>query len=315
MKQILILHIAWMRDYCGLKNDKPYGQFGHMTQGGSPHKAFNFLPYKDRCYGYAAVSNGRVNLQKLGGDTEAEYLDNILVIWTATHPSQRDPISKRRYRYVVGWYNKARVSADMLERSKIAAAKELKDIDKLIYIASANAFDCCLLKEVDRIFEVPAMIKGYPGVSPAFYPSENSNQEWILSLRDYIETKSILENKALKNIIDNLDGATSERREYLREVFVRDAKHVKELKKLYGGRCQISGQKVLEDFSVDITEAHHIRWLTRGGSDEKDNMIVLSPNLHAAIHATNAEFNWSELSFDIGGKKFPVILNKHLKNK
>jgi 5-methylcytosine-specific restriction protein A len=104
-----------------------------------------------------------------------------------------------------------------------------------------------------------------------------------------------------------------ERRECIRELVVRNRRQVAELKVLYGGRCQVSGKPVLDGLAGDITEVHHIKWLTRGGLDTKDNMVVLAPDVHAAIHAADATFDWSDLSFVLNGHKLPLALNLHLK--
>lgn len=104
-----------------------------------------------------------------------------------------------------------------------------------------------------------------------------------------------------------------ERREYFHEVFVRDRQHVRELKDLYKGRCQLTGEPPIGGLAGDITEAHHIHWLTHGGPDNKDNLVILSPDMHRAVHAAKAEFNWSDLSFTINGQRVALRLNKHLK--
>ena len=106
-----------------------------------------------------------------------------------------------------------------------------------------------------------------------------------------------------------------ERREYLREVAVRNRKNVLELKKLYGGFCQLSGRRAFGGEAGDITEAHHIKWLTHDGPDTKANMVILSPDAHAAIHATNALFDWADLSFVVAGRRVPLALNEHLRRK
>jgi hypothetical protein len=105
-----------------------------------------------------------------------------------------------------------------------------------------------------------------------------------------------------------------ERREYVRELLVRNRKHVRDLKDLYGGICQITGKQVLGGLAGDLTEVHHIKWLTHGGSDDPSNMIVISPDLHAAIHATNGKLEWhaGKPVFVIGGRSMPVAVNRHL---
>ncbi len=114
---------------------------------------------------------------------------------------------------------------------------------------------------------------------------------------------------------DGTDQVTPGRREYIREITLRNRRHVIELKALYGGRCQVGGEAILDGIAGDVTEVHHIDWLTHGGSDTKDNMVVISPNLHAAIHASESSFDWENLAFIINGTEFPLILNKHLKKK
>ena len=51
MKPIVVLNIAWMREYRGLSSDEPEGKFGYMRGGGVPHEIFNFMPSRGRCYG------------------------------------------------------------------------------------------------------------------------------------------------------------------------------------------------------------------------------------------------------------------------
>ena len=107
---------------------------------------------------------------------------------------------------------------------------------------------------------------------------------------------------------------TPARREYRREMMVRNRGLVNDLKRRYGGVCQISGDKPLHGLAGDITEAHHIQWLTRGGRDKQSNMVLLSPDWHAAVHAAETEFDWSALAFVINGERFPLRVNHHLKS-
>jgi hypothetical protein len=88
MKPLLILNIAWMRDYRGVKKDQPHGTFGYIRRAvGVPHEIFNFLPSNGKCYGYAAVTDGHVNIGKLGANEDDESVDEVLVVWTATSPA------------------------------------------------------------------------------------------------------------------------------------------------------------------------------------------------------------------------------------
>lgn len=128
-----------------------------------------------------------------------------------------------------------------------------------------------------------------------------------------VKSKTVSITREALALNDYIAKAPPERREYLREFTLRDRAHVRDLKMLYKGHCQVSGAVVLGGIAGDLTEAHHIHWLTRGGIDDPSNMVVISPQVHAAIHAVDASFNWQTLTFNIGGQEFPLALNRHLK--
>ena len=73
-----------------------------------------------------------------------------------------------------------------------------------------------------------------------------------------------------------------------RAALERNRKMVRELKSLYQ-TSQVEGDKLpdwVPDSLVDVLlEVHHIEPLGKGGGDERSNMIVLTPTLHALMHA------------------------------
>jgi hypothetical protein len=117
------------------------------------------------------------------------------------------------------------------------------------------------------------------------------------------------------DVIELPPGTPPEKKERMREEFLRDRRHVLQLKELYKGRCQVSGEMPLAGTAGDITEGHHIEWLTRGGVDGPDNIVIVSPDWHRALHATDAHFDWAKLCFVIDRRKVPLKLNKHLKSR
>jgi len=176
MKPILILNIAWMRDYRGVTGDTPLGTFRYMREGGTPHEALNFLPTKGRCYGYAAVGNGTINIERLGARADAESVDDVLVVWTATQPGGG--------RVIVGWYNGAKVFAEPQKRPE---TPETRAVDKALhYNAVAPSAACRLLSLDERVFHIPQRKKGFPGQSPSFFPDDTSPREWVEGIRRYI---------------------------------------------------------------------------------------------------------------------------------
>jgi hypothetical protein len=68
----------------------------------------------------------------------------------------------------------------------------------------------------------------------------------------------------------------------------RNRRLVAELKSLYGS-SQVAGDQLPPGLPqaqvVEVLEVHHIRPLSKGGADERSNMIVVTASLHALIHA------------------------------
>jgi hypothetical protein len=107
-------------------------------------------------------------------------------------------------------------------------------------------------------------------------------------------------------------GLAEARRRYLYEkVPQRDPALCDELRELYGGICQITGFDPRGEYGVDLCEAHHLRWLSRGGADRIANMVLVSPNLHRAIHRLDAPFDWVRMAFVIPGGEIGLRQRKH----
>ena len=67
----------------------------------------------------------------------------------------------------------------------------------------------------------------------------------------------------------------------------RNRQLVGELKTLYG-RSQVEADDlpnwVTADVLGSLLEVHHVQALSKNGADERSNMIVLTPTLHALVH-------------------------------
>lgn len=88
---------------------------------------------------------------------------------------------------------------------------------------------------------------------------------------------------------------------------------IKQLKKLYGGCCQICGKKPFVEFGVDICEAHHIEYFSESQNNDSSNLIILCPDHHRLIHKLNPVFDAEKGEFDYGnGKKEKIKLDYHL---
>lgn len=85
------------------------------------------------------------------------------------------------------------------------------------------------------------------------------------------------------------------------------------LKRVYGYRCQMTGEFVGKQYGVCVVEAHHIRPFVQSLDNDTSNIMILSPNYHRIVHKSKARFNRKTLSFEFpNGLIETVKLNKHL---
>jgi 5-methylcytosine-specific restriction protein A len=107
-------------------------------------------------------------------------------------------------------------------------------------------------------------------------------------------------------------GVAEERLAYLRgTATVRNRGLVKELNAIYDGRCQICELHARNEFGVELCEAHHLQWLSRGGEDEISNLVLLCPTHHRAVHRADAPFDWSRDAFVLPHRVLPLALKSH----
>ena len=100
-----------------------------------------------------------------------------------------------------------------------------------------------------------------------------------------------------------------------RRVFDRifDKRIPDRLKELYNNRCQICGQSTIDEYGVNIVEAHHIIPFASSANNDASNIIVLCPNHHRIVHQAEPVFDRQELRFVYpNGRKEQLVLNIHL---
>ena len=125
--------------------------------------------------------------------------------------------------------------------------------------------------------------------------------------------------RATPQVIDEtlyeLHGRVNEQRRKwpLREATPRSRAHVEALRRMYRGRCQLCGWESRTAHAVDVCEGHHLQWLSRGGGDATDNMVLLCPNHHRLVHALDAPLDFRDLAFDLGDRRQALRLNQHLR--
>ena len=112
---------------------------------------------------------------------------------------------------------------------------------------------------------------------------------------------------------DEPAGVAEERRRYLYEqVHRRDRDLPVELKKMYGGRCQVCVWDPRAIYGKDACHAHHIHWLSRGGDDSLSNLLLLCPNHHQAVHAADAPLDWADMTLVFPEHREVLQLDRHL---
>jgi 5-methylcytosine-specific restriction enzyme A len=106
------------------------------------------------------------------------------------------------------------------------------------------------------------------------------------------------EDAVARLLQDEPAGIAEERRRYLMtEVIRRDRELVEQLRQLYDGECQICGWAPRHQYGTELCEAHHVRWLSRGGEDELANLVLVCPNHHRAIHRCDAPLDFGKKAF------------------
>ncbi|MEE1241882.1 MAG: DUF3883 domain-containing protein [Bacteroidaceae bacterium] len=181
MQKILFANIGWMKRYRGHSNsDKIRG--GGSYNPDDKHEAFNFQDVDGHCYGYVQPTKWcKIKIERIDPSCLRvdDYLDDVLVVWTATNPIEGGT-------FIVGWYRHARVYRTFQNGSK------LKERNGYGYNIEALSSDCTLLIEQERTMRVPratnALNKGFMGQSNIWYADNET--EKVVNFRklvvDYI---------------------------------------------------------------------------------------------------------------------------------
>ncbi|KAA6303277.1 MAG: hypothetical protein EZS26_000530 [Candidatus Ordinivivax streblomastigis] len=85
------------------------------------------------------------------------------------------------------------------------------------------------------------------------------------------------------------------------------------LKRLYKHKCQICGLFIGETYNATVIHTHHIEYFSVSLNNNADNIMVICPNHHGIIHATNPIFNREKKLFTYpNGYSEGLKLNLHL---
>jgi predicted HNH restriction endonuclease len=110
-------------------------------------------------------------------------------------------------------------------------------------------------------------------------------------------------------------GPSATTRQQLLRGFARNRELAAELRERYLGRCQLCAFDPSAVYGAGVCEGHHIQYLSRGGEDHLQNLVLLCPNHHAVVHATEAAFDFADLRYVFpNNRREPLALNTHLRN-
>lgn len=128
-----------------------------------------------------------------------------------------------------------------------------------------------------------------------------------------LEMAVYLGQKRLQSVLRESSAQYSDARTDELMAAAQDRSLVDKLRRLYGDQCQLCGFDGRIVYGVEASEAHHIVYLSRGGDDSLENMILLCPNHHTVVHKTLAPFDYSTLAFAFpNGRVEPLAINKHI---
>lgn len=288
----LFCHIGWMNNYQGeTEDDRLRGGGSYVQEQQTGHEICNFALTDDRLYGYVQVGKerngkyqeGEINFGRLGISKERDEIEGATIIWTATDQDERR-------RKVVGWYRDATVHRRyqyFVSPSHVHTENNISG-----YWFNAPAAFCVLLPINERSYQVPRMMKGFPGLSPIWYADSPEGSHFVRETLAYIASYHGANNLQttshagqLVQIIAALgeegyfdsDNFTDERTRLLREVVQRRGqdKFRLQLLQAYGRRCAVTGCDV-----EDALEAAHIIDYLGSSTQHVKNGVLLRADIH-----------------------------------
>jgi predicted restriction endonuclease len=134
----------------------------------------------------------------------------------------------------------------------------------------------------------------------------NEIQEVKAAIHDYneLEIEQILQTQDNSSIVWKLK---------IVEIRKLDKTIGDNLKWIYGYKCQICGLYIGESYDAKVIHTHHIEYFSVSLNNNADNIMIICPNHHSIIHATNPIFDRKNKLFTYpNGYSVGLKLNLHL---
>lgn len=166
----LFCNTGWMESYQGnSKADQIRGGGSFVTEEGMGHEVCNFHNHRGSVYGYVqpargqrSASAGSIKLENIvngNASKDDEFIEGVLVIWTAKRPEGGT--------VVVGWYKDATVFREYHYFKSAPALHSKNGLDGYrIHVRAENAK---LLPVDERVYQIQRKTQGSIGQSNVWY--------------------------------------------------------------------------------------------------------------------------------------------------
>ena len=143
--------------------------------------------------------------------------------------------------------------------------------------------------------------------------SGEAYREWFDPEREKLDRAVSQESKAaITAAIEDLEASKSKLVKYRGMHLSRNVVLIAHIKALRGSRCQICSKVIRKRDGSSYAEAAHITPKSRGGSENRDNIMILCPNHHKEFDMGDTvvtKCTGRHVEFTMNGKRYRVRLD------
>ncbi len=306
--KILFCNVAPMEKYQGVENNQILHGGKYIEKHGVGFELYNFREINGKYYGFVQPPTGgkkttinedelnkfklaKINIDNLGALKASDHVNDVLVVWTATH--------KEGGRAIVGWYKNATVYRTQQKFKDERRRFVYPDgkIDYASFYIECDVNKAVLLPMENRKFKLPKRSMGQANI---WYGNHEVNQDVINYINHY-GGFSMYDKYGLKERIDEeIKDIPDKYKETFIKTRIGQSLFRSALLQKYNSTCAICGVKG-DEFLV----ASHIKaWkdCVEGEHLDEDNGLLLCPN-HDKL------FDSHLISFDNNGR---ILISKRL---
>lgn len=314
----LFCNVGWM-EYYGSENndDNIVGGGAHVDRESHGFEVCNFASYENQIYGYVQPPGSKspniksdadtgvkssipekfervkINIDRLGADSNDDFIQNVNVIWTAKPPGGRTCI--------IGWYINATVYREYQKFDQAPPCHQANNIDGYRIVAEES--NCTLLSPEQRNFQIPRGGKGEMRAN-IWYADEPRGKQILKDvLNNYPPLSVPSDEPVYPDEIDPqeplVEGA---RKRVTVNIYERNPKAREECLKEHGYECavcEMSFEEYYGDIGRRFIHVHHIQELSSISDEYEINPVKdlrpVCPNCHAMLHKKKPAFSVDEL--------------------